>query len=158
MALTGTSATTRPAPPPQAAFDMSEFPDILWLMAADVDVFHALAHPVRRRALELLARGPLLAGELARRCGDDFDLSRPAVAEHVAILKAAHLIVDEKRGRQRSYALADAPLATLREWLQRFDATWQARFDVLADIARDVGDAADVHAAVVNAPVPGEDP
>ena len=48
----------------------------------DDAVFLALAHPVRRRLLQILAEGPRVAGDLA----DQFDLSRPAVAEHLQVL------------------------------------------------------------------------
>ena len=55
------------------------------------DVFLALAHPARRRLLELLADGPRTAGDLAAQ----FTLSRPAVAEHLQILRRAELVHDE---------------------------------------------------------------
>ncbi|EUA27461.1 bacterial regulatory, arsR family protein [Mycobacterium intracellulare] len=57
-------------------------------------VFLALANPVRRELLEILFRQPLSAGELSER----FELSRPAVAEHLKVLRDARLVADEPRG------------------------------------------------------------
>ncbi len=63
-----------------------------------VDVFRALANPVRRGLLEALGDGPRAAGDLAGQ----FALSRPAVSEHLAVLRKARLVREEPRGRHRS--------------------------------------------------------
>ncbi|HWO60894.1 MAG TPA: metalloregulator ArsR/SmtB family transcription factor, partial [Umezawaea sp.] len=73
---------------------------------SDDEVFLALANPVRRRLLELLADGPRSAGELAAQ----FELSRPAVAEHLQVLRRAELVRDEAVGRRRHYHLTTDPL------------------------------------------------
>ncbi|MEV7024685.1 metalloregulator ArsR/SmtB family transcription factor [Kitasatospora sp. NPDC093558] len=90
---------------------------------ADVDVFSALANPVRRKLLESLQGGPRAAGELA----GDFELSRPAVSEHLAVLKSARLVREEPRGRHRYYHLEATPLAEVEEWLHPFEHYWPAR-------------------------------
>jgi DNA-binding transcriptional ArsR family regulator len=97
------------------------------------DVFLALAHPVRRRLLQLLTDGPLTAGDLAGR----FDLSRPAVAEHLQILRRAGLVRDEPSGRQRHYHLTAAPLADVGEWLHPFERFWRDRLRAIADLVED---------------------
>ncbi|MFG3708025.1 ArsR/SmtB family transcription factor [Micromonospora sp. NPDC047670] len=97
------------------------------------DVFLALANPVRRRLLQLLTEGPRTAGELA----DQFDLSRPAVAEHLQVLRRAALVHDEPRGRQRHYHLTPAPLAQVGEWLHPFERFWRERLRSLADVAEE---------------------
>jgi DNA-binding transcriptional ArsR family regulator len=94
-------------------------------------VFVALANPVRRELLELLAGRPLSAGELS----DRFELSRPAVAEHLRVLRGAGLVADEPRGRRRIYRLTAEPLAALGEWLHPFEKFWRARLAGLADAA-----------------------
>lgn len=102
-------------------------------MVGDVpsdDVFLALANPVRRRLLELLADGPQAAGNLAGR----FDLSRPAVAEHLQVLRRAGLVRDEPLGRQRHYHLTAEPLADVGDWLHPFERFWRDRLRTLADI------------------------
>jgi DNA-binding transcriptional ArsR family regulator len=64
-------------------------------------VFKALSDPTRRRILHLLKRGPMSAGELA----DQFDVSKPTMSAHFAVLRTAGLIVSEKRGKQVVYEL-----------------------------------------------------
>ena len=100
---------------------------------SDDDVFLALANPVRRRLLELLADGPRTAGDLA----DQFDLSRPAVAEHLQVLRRVSLVRDEATGRQRHYYLTADPLAQVGEWLHPFERFWRDRLRTLAQILQE---------------------
>lgn len=65
------------------------------------DVFDALAHPVRRKILKLLRTGPLSAGDLAER----FDLAKPTLSGHFAVLKAADLVATERKGTSIIYRL-----------------------------------------------------
>ena len=95
-----------------------------------MDVFGALANPVRREVLQALDAGPLAAGDLARR----FDLSRPAVSEHLGVLRDARLIREERRGRHRYYHLAAEPLAEVESWLQPFERYWRQRLSALRDV------------------------
>jgi DNA-binding transcriptional ArsR family regulator len=88
-----------------------------------VDVFGVLANPVRRQLLVALRAGPQPAGELAGR----FALSRPAVSEHLAVLRQAGLVREEPRGRHRYYHLAPEPLAEIQEWLHPFERYWRGR-------------------------------
>ncbi|WP_019203868.1 helix-turn-helix transcriptional regulator [Tsukamurella sp. 1534] len=97
-------------------------------------VFLALANPVRRELLQILAAGPLAAGELSER----FALSRPAVAEHLKVLRDAGLVADTPSGRRRIYRLTADPLADLNEWLHPFEKFWRARLSALADVAEDL--------------------
>lgn len=92
--------------------------------------FAALAHPVRRRLLELLLESPRTAGSLA----SEFELSRPAVSEHLAALRRSGLVVDHVRGRERYYELARAPWADIGEWLRPFEGYWRARLRDLDDV------------------------
>ncbi|GAA1842519.1 metalloregulator ArsR/SmtB family transcription factor [Pseudonocardia ailaonensis] len=102
------------------------------------EVFLALAHPVRRRLLELLVDGPRSAGELAGEfTGGSRTLSRPAVAEHLAVLRKAALVVDEARGRQRFYALRAEPLEEIGEWLAPFEAYWRRTLRDLAEFVEE---------------------
>ncbi|KXP13337.1 ArsR family transcriptional regulator [Tsukamurella pulmonis] len=97
-------------------------------------VFLALANPVRRELLRILADGPLAAGELSER----FTLSRPAVAEHLKVLRDAGLVADSPDGRRRIYRLTADPLAELGEWLHPFEKFWRARLSALADVAEEL--------------------
>ncbi|MGH3502943.1 MAG: ArsR/SmtB family transcription factor [Nocardioidaceae bacterium] len=94
------------------------------------DVFLALASPSRRRLLELLTDGPRTAGDLAAQ----FDLSRPAVAEHLQVLRRAALVRDEPVGRQRFYYLETAPLEQVSQWLDPFERFWRERLASMADL------------------------
>lgn len=96
----------------------------------DVDVFGALANPVRRHLLEALRGGPLPAGELAAR----FALSRPSISEHLAVLRQARLVTEERRGRHRYYHLAADPLTEVRDWLDPFERYWRDRLIALRDL------------------------
>lgn len=94
------------------------------------DVFVALASPSRRRLLELLADGPRTAGDLAAQ----FELSRPAVAEHLQVLRRAELVRDEQVGRQRLYHLEAEPLERISDWLHPFERFWRDRLRSMAEL------------------------
>lgn len=103
-------------------------------MATSDRVFLALANPVRRELLEILAAQELSAGELS----DRFELSRPAVAEHLKVLRDAGLVADEPQGRRRIYRLTAEPLVELDQWLHPFEKFWRARLAVLAKTAEEL--------------------
>lgn len=92
-------------------------------------VFTSLGNQIRRELLQLLAEGPRNASSLAA----EFELSRPAVAEHLQILEKASLVVAVKRGRERHYHLNPEPLEAVSNWLQPFERYWRDR---LSDLAR----------------------
>ncbi len=91
------------------------------------DIFGALANPVRRRILELLRDSPRAAGDIA----SEFDLNRPAVSEHLQVLRNAGLVSEEARGRQRFYSLNARPLSEVMDWLHPFEHYWQQRMHAL---------------------------
>src|SRR5262245_3646588 len=64
-------------------------------------VFKALSDPTRRQILQLLRRGPMTAGELA----DHFEVSKPTMSAHFAVLRGAGLIASEKQGKSVVYEL-----------------------------------------------------
>jgi len=76
----------------------------------------ALGDPTRRAILERLLNGPLPVGELARH----FPVSRPAISQHLRILKQAHLVVDRPVGNRRLYAVDPAGVEALRAHFDRF--------------------------------------
>ena len=75
----------------------------------------ALGDPTRRAILELLREGPKPVGELAGQ----LPVSRPAVSQHLRVLKAAGLVADRAAGRRRLYAVDPAGLEALRAYLER---------------------------------------
>ncbi len=77
---------------------------------------HALADETRRAILARLRNGPLAVGVLAR----DFPITRPAISQHLRILKDARLVTDRPDGNRRLYQLDPAGFASLREYLEQF--------------------------------------
>ena len=82
--------------------------------------FAALADPTRRRIVEMLAARELPAGEIARR----FDMTAPAVSQHLKLLRDAGLISVRRDAQRRIYALAPGGLAEIDAWLGRFRRLW----------------------------------
>jgi DNA-binding transcriptional ArsR family regulator len=103
------------------------------VIANDVtSAFSALADPTRRAIFERLAAGPSAVGELARA----FPVSRPAVSQHLKVLKEAGLVVDRSVGSRRVYTVQPATLATLRDYLDTFWSTALAHFKIAAEERR----------------------
>ncbi len=96
----------------------------------EVDVFSALASPIRRDILWQLRRGPLAVNELARA----FDVGRPAVSEPLQVLRRACLVREEPRGRERYYHLDPRPLSEVESWLEAFNRYWSQRLTALEDL------------------------
>ncbi|ASN53488.1 helix-turn-helix transcriptional regulator [Sinomonas sp. R1AF57] len=94
------------------------------------DVFGALANSARRTVLDALRAGPRTAGELTGL----LDLSRSAASEHLAVLRDAGLVREERRGRNRVYHLQAAGLLEVRDWVEHFEHYWGERLDALADL------------------------
>ena len=76
----------------------------------------ALADPTRRAVFERLRRGPKAVGEIAR----GLPVSRPAVSQHLKVLKAAGLVSDQADGTRRVYQIDPKGLGQVRAWLDRF--------------------------------------
>jgi DNA-binding transcriptional ArsR family regulator len=76
----------------------------------------ALGDPTRLAIFERLAREPQAVGELAAA----FPISRPAVSQHLRILKEARLVTDRRNGKQRIYQIDPAGVASLRAYFEHF--------------------------------------
>jgi DNA-binding transcriptional ArsR family regulator len=83
--------------------------------------FQALADPTRRAVLDLLRRGALPAGEIAR----EFPVSRPAISKHLRLLRRARLVEERREGRHRLYRLNAEPLRGVEQWLEQYRVFWQ---------------------------------
>jgi DNA-binding transcriptional ArsR family regulator len=94
--------------------------------------FGALADPTRRRIVEMLAGSELPAGEIARR----FDMTAPAVSQHLKLLRTAGLVSVRRDAQRRIYALDPSGLAELDAWLARYRRFWHDR---LASLERELG-------------------
>jgi DNA-binding transcriptional ArsR family regulator len=89
--------------------------------------FAALGDPTRQRIVEMLAARELSSGEIARR----FDMTAPAVSQHLKLLREAGLVQVRRDAQRRIYALDPAGLAELDAWLARFRRFWAGRLDAL---------------------------
>jgi DNA-binding transcriptional ArsR family regulator len=89
----------------------------------------ALGDPTRRAIFERLAEQPSAVGELA----NTLPVSRPAVSQHLKVLKDAGLVTDRRDGNRRIYQLDPTGLAELRDYLDRFWGTGLARFKAAAE-------------------------
>ena len=87
----------------------------------------ALADPTRQRIVEVLATGPLSSGEIAGR----FDLSPPAISQHLKTLKQARLVTVKAEKQKRIYALDPQGVAEISDWVDRIKAFWNPRLDAL---------------------------
>jgi DNA-binding transcriptional ArsR family regulator len=83
---------------------------------ANGNSFAALADPTRREVFERLAGGPRSVGDLAA----GLPVSRPAVSQHLKVLKEAGLVIDRPQGARRVYQIDPQGLGQLRAWLDRF--------------------------------------
>ena len=91
--------------------------------------FFALSDPTRRAMVDRLAKGEAALGDLAK----PFDMSLPAVHQHLAVLSEAGLVTSEKKGRVRVCRLNAATLDMMDDWLARRRRMWQRRLDALED-------------------------
>ena len=82
------------------------------------DAFKALSDPTRRRILELLSDRDMSAGEIA----EYFDISKPSISHHLSTLKAAGLVLDERKGQNIIYSLNTTIFQDLIKWFFDFQS------------------------------------
>ena len=87
----------------------------------------ALSDPTRQRIVEMLASGALSSGEIAGR----FELSPPAISQHLKTLKLAHLVRVRVDKQKRIYSLDPKGVEEVSEWVARIRAFWIPRLDAL---------------------------
>ncbi|MGE0228243.1 MAG: metalloregulator ArsR/SmtB family transcription factor [Dehalococcoidia bacterium] len=90
----------------------------------------ALSEPRRRRILELVRDGELSAGEIAAR----FEVTRPAISQHLRVLKDAGLIVERRAGTRRFYRLRPEGMTDVRAYLDTFWASGLQRLKLQAEL------------------------
>jgi len=89
----------------------------------------ALGDATRRAILERLLTGPTAVGDLAR----EFPMSRPAISQHLKVLKNAHLVLDRPSGTRRLYQVNPAGVEALRRYFDRFWTDALAAFKKAAE-------------------------
>lgn len=89
--------------------------------------FAALSHPVRRRIVERLARGPATVGQATAGSG----VSKPAISKHLRVLEEADVIVRVIDGREHRLSLNAGSLDGAFGWIERQRRLWERKFDVV---------------------------
>lgn len=98
---------------------------------AEQQLFHALAEPTRRGIIELLAnKGQLSATDIS----DNFDVSPPAISQHLKVLREANFVSLEKRAQQHIYRINPDAMSEIEQWIQKMTKSWNDRFNILDEI------------------------
>jgi DNA-binding transcriptional ArsR family regulator len=97
-------------------------------------VFRALADPSRRAIFERLTSGEAAVKELTAR----FDISQPAVSQHLAALRNAGLVSERRHGRLVYYRVRPKGLRPLINWLAHYQAFWPERLDRLQSLLKEM--------------------
>jgi DNA-binding transcriptional ArsR family regulator len=92
------------------------------------EAIRAIAEPNRRRILQLVTTKELSAGEIASR----FEITRPAVSQHLGVLREAGLVTERREGTRRLYSLRPEGFADLKSFLEAF---WDQGFERLKEAA-----------------------
>ncbi|RZV36554.1 MAG: ArsR family transcriptional regulator [Chromatiales bacterium] len=95
-----------------------------------MDTFTALADPTRRQIIESLAVGESSFGDLA----DQFEMSRPAVSQHLKVLRDAGIVSARADAQRRIYSLTDESFNEVEEWLGKVREFWSQRLDKLEQL------------------------
>jgi DNA-binding transcriptional ArsR family regulator len=94
------------------------------------DVFQAIADPTRREIINLIAFNPLNLNSIA----ENFDVSRPAISQHIKILTECVLIVIKKQGRERYCEAKLQQMNEVSDWIEQYRKLWDTRFDALDNL------------------------
>jgi DNA-binding transcriptional ArsR family regulator len=98
------------------------------------DVFQGIADPTRRAILSMISAQPMTPNALAER----FDSTRQAVSRHIKILTECDLIKQEQMGREIYYQLNLKKLKEVDKWLSPFRDMWEARFNQLDSVLKNL--------------------
>lgn len=93
----------------------------------------ALADPTRRKIVEMLGRGERAAGDIV----EHFDVSGPAISQHLKVLRDAKLVAVRVDGQRRIYSLDPAGLDEIDGWLANVRRFWTGRLDALEQVLRE---------------------
>jgi DNA-binding transcriptional ArsR family regulator len=91
------------------------------------DVFGAISHPARRHMLDLLAEADRSVNAIAGH----FQMSRPAVSQHLRVLLDAGLVTEQRHGRERRYHFVPERLGPVRDWIAHYERFWNDRLQRL---------------------------
>lgn len=113
---------------------VSKYLHIKMALQSRRDVFQAIADPTRREIINLIAFNPLNLNSIA----ENFDVSRPAISQHIKILTECGLIVVKKQGRERYCEASLQQLGEVSNWIEQFRKHWEGRFNALDDLLEEL--------------------
>ena len=93
---------------------------------------NVLADPTRQRIVEMLATGSMSSGDIARR----FDVSAPAISQHLRTLRDAKLVRVRAQAQKRFYELDPEGVGELADWIARIRGFWSEKLDALEEKLR----------------------
>ena len=96
------------------------------------DLFRTLADPTRRAVFERLAGSEMTVSEL--KAG--FEVSQPAISQHLSALRGAGLVEERRQGRNAYYRARLEGLAPLTDWVERYRAFWPQRIEALKGVLK----------------------
>jgi DNA-binding transcriptional ArsR family regulator len=91
------------------------------------DVFYAISHRARRQMLDLLTDERRSVNDIAAH----FEMSRPAVSQHLRVLLEAGLLDEQRHGRERRYQFVPERLGLVRDWIAQYERFWDGRLQRL---------------------------
>jgi DNA-binding transcriptional ArsR family regulator len=103
-------------------------------MNREAEIFRALADPTRRAVFERLTRGEAAVKSLTAR----FDVSQPAISQHLAALRRAGLVSERREGRHAYYRVEPAGLKPLVDWIEHYQAFWMDRLSRLKTLLEEL--------------------
>jgi len=99
-----------------------------------VDIFQALGDKNRRGIIELLAKkGQLSSSDIS----NNFQISAPAISQHLKVLREARLVSMEKKAQQRIYKINPDAVDEIQKWLKKLTEVWEVRFSALDEILKE---------------------
>jgi len=99
------------------------------IKTADIDVFAAISHPARRQMLDALINAERPVNAIA----EQFEMSRPAVSQHLHVLLKAGLVTEHRHGRERRYRLVPDRLILVRNWIAHYEKFWDKHLQRLQE-------------------------
>jgi DNA-binding transcriptional ArsR family regulator len=91
------------------------------------DVFAAIGDPTRRKILDMLSHNSMPVGEISER----FRVSRPAISQHLRVLREASLVRARRCGREQIYSLRPEPLREAYVWIEHYQQFWNEKLSAL---------------------------
>ncbi|RYD56803.1 MAG: ArsR family transcriptional regulator [Sphingobacteriales bacterium] len=91
------------------------------------DVFQAIADPTRRHIINLIARQPMNLNAIA----SNFDMSRPAISQHIKILTECGIVIIRQEGRERYCEAKLEALGEVATWVEQYKQLWSEKLDSL---------------------------